>query len=421
MTTQRRPRSLAASRRAEPRPVASLHADAHAARRRCRSSEARAIYLYTEDGRRLLDGTSSWWVNIHGHSHPRLNAGLAHRRASSSTWCSPTARTGRRSNWPSVWWRVLPRGLTRGVLLRQRIDRGRSRDEDGLPVLEQPRPAARATFITLRHAYHGDTVGAMSASERVGVHAAVRADAVRRRPRARAVLLPLSARPERGTCAIECLAPRGAALSPDRVDDLGALLARSYGGATSRRCWSSRCCRAAGGMIVWPAEFLAGVRRLCDRARRADDRRRGADRLRPHRADVRLRACRASRPDIICLSKALTGGYMPLGATAGHRAGLRGVPQRRSHPDVLSRPLVHRQPAGLRRGDRQPRPDSRDRRGRRRSGSSKRWLRQRARAAARTADRRRRPGPRRRRHRRTGEPTRRRSRPAAISTTSVRG
>src|SRR5439155_17339746 len=36
-------------------------------------------YLYTEDGRRLLDGISSWWVNIHGHSHPNLNAALAAR------------------------------------------------------------------------------------------------------------------------------------------------------------------------------------------------------------------------------------------------------------------------------------------------------------------------------------------------------
>jgi adenosylmethionine-8-amino-7-oxononanoate aminotransferase len=35
------------------------------------------VYLYTEDGRRLLDGISSWWVNIHGHSHPRLNRALA--------------------------------------------------------------------------------------------------------------------------------------------------------------------------------------------------------------------------------------------------------------------------------------------------------------------------------------------------------
>src|SRR5207247_6234389 len=38
-------------------------------------------YLYTEDGRRILDGISSWWVNIHGHSHPRLNAALAAQAA----------------------------------------------------------------------------------------------------------------------------------------------------------------------------------------------------------------------------------------------------------------------------------------------------------------------------------------------------
>ena len=35
------------------------------------------VYLYTEDGRQILDGISSWWVNIHGHSHPKLNGALA--------------------------------------------------------------------------------------------------------------------------------------------------------------------------------------------------------------------------------------------------------------------------------------------------------------------------------------------------------
>ena len=37
----------------------------------------KGVYLFTEDGRRILDGISSWWVNIHGHSHPALNAALA--------------------------------------------------------------------------------------------------------------------------------------------------------------------------------------------------------------------------------------------------------------------------------------------------------------------------------------------------------
>ena len=35
------------------------------------------VYLYAEDGRRWLDGTSSWWVNIHGHAHPRLSEAVA--------------------------------------------------------------------------------------------------------------------------------------------------------------------------------------------------------------------------------------------------------------------------------------------------------------------------------------------------------
>src|SRR5690349_13036490 len=35
------------------------------------------VYLYTEDGRRILDGISSWWVNIHGHSNPRIGHALA--------------------------------------------------------------------------------------------------------------------------------------------------------------------------------------------------------------------------------------------------------------------------------------------------------------------------------------------------------
>src|SRR5207344_2784774 len=44
-------------------------------------ARAEGVYLYTEDGRKIMDGISSWWVNIHGHSHPKLNAALA-RQAS---------------------------------------------------------------------------------------------------------------------------------------------------------------------------------------------------------------------------------------------------------------------------------------------------------------------------------------------------
>src|SRR5207244_7285001 len=72
--------------------------------------------------------------------------------------------------------------------------------------------------------------------------------------------------------------------------------------------------QGAGGMIVWPAEFLAGVRRLCDRfgiVMIADEVLTGFGRT------GRMFACEHAgvSPDIICLSKALTAGYLPLGAT----------------------------------------------------------------------------------------------------------
>ena len=238
------------------------------------------VWLYTEDGRRILDGISSWWVNIHGHSHPKLNAALTAqaRELEHVIFAGCTHR-------PAVelaerLLEILPKGLARVFY----SDNGSTAVEVAMKLaaqywrnLGQP---DRRTFITLHNAYHGDTVGAMSASE----------DSVFTRAFSN-LLFPVE---------------------------------RAGGLEDMERCLKTHAVAAviiepmlqgAGGMIVWPAEFVAGVRRLCDRHKTlliADEVLTGFGRT------GKMFACEhaAITPDIICLSKALTAGYLPLGVTA---------------------------------------------------------------------------------------------------------
>jgi len=263
-------------------------------------ARAKGVYLYTEDGRRILDGISSWWVNIHGHSHPKLNEALAAqaRELEHVVFAGFTHR-------PAVelaerLLAVLPRGLSRVFY----SDNGSTAVEAALKMavqywsnLGQPR---RRSFVTLHHAYHGDTVGAMSASE----------DSVFTQAFA-PMLFPVT-RVHAPYC-YRC--PLGLTRSSCKIDCLGDLEARlqELGGAAAGVLVEPML-QAAGGMIVWPREFLSGVRQLCDRYGTlmiADEVLTGFGRT------GKMFACEHANvsPDIICLSKALTAGYLPLGAT----------------------------------------------------------------------------------------------------------
>jgi len=266
---------------------------------------AQGVYLYTEDGQRILDGISSWWVNIHGHSHPKLNEALAAqaRQLEHVVFAGCTHR-------PAVelaegLLQVLPAGLTRIFY----SDDGSTAVEVALKLalqywqnLGQPR---RSKFIALHHAYHGDTVGAMSAGEE---SVFTRAFTPMMFPVARAhapycYRCPLGL--QRETCRIDCLGDLERQLAAEGEAVAGVLIEPMLQGA--------------GGMIVWPAEFLAGVRRLCDRYQTlliADEVLTGFGRT------GRMFACEHAgiRPDLVCLSKGLTAGYLPLGATAATEA-----------------------------------------------------------------------------------------------------
>ena len=247
------------------------------------------VYLYTEDGRRILDGISSWWVNIHGHSHPALNAALAAQAARLEhvmfAGCThPPAvelaerlvallpRGGSTSQHPPTLTRVFysDNGSTAvEVALKMALQYWRNRGEP------------RTAFVGLHDAYHGDTAGAMSVSEASAFTAAFAP-----------MLFPVARVPSAEALEAHLVAHRGA---------VAAVIVEPM-------------IQAAGGMIMRPAAFLAACRRLCDEHDTlliADEVFTGFGRT------GKMFACEHAgiAPDIICLSKALTAGYLPLGAT----------------------------------------------------------------------------------------------------------
>jgi len=240
-------------------------------------------------------------VNIHGHSHPKLNAALAAQaqQIEQVIFAGCTHRPAVELAERLV--EVMPPGLNRVFY----SDNGSTAVEAAIKMAAQywrnRSEPQRSGVIALHHAYHGDTVGAMSASE----------DSVFTRaftpllfpvPRAHSPYCyrcPLDLK--RATCRIDCLGDLEQRLA-EHGDRTAAVLIEPM-------------LQGAGGMIVWPAEFLGGVRRLCDRygvLLIADEVLTGFGRT------GRMFACEHAQvtPDILCLSKALTAGYLPLGVTA---------------------------------------------------------------------------------------------------------
>ena len=126
------------------------------------------VYLYTEDGRRLLDGISSWWVNIHGHAHPALNAALTAQAAKLEHVLFAGATHEPAVALAEQLISILPPGLTRIFY----SDNGSTAVEVALKMAWQywknRGQPERSNFVALHHGFHGDTVGAMSLSEVTG-------------------------------------------------------------------------------------------------------------------------------------------------------------------------------------------------------------------------------------------------------------
>jgi adenosylmethionine-8-amino-7-oxononanoate aminotransferase len=265
-----------------------------------RVTKAEGVYLYTDDGRRLIDGISSWWVNLHGHGHPAIVSAIAAQAAKVDHVLLAGFTHDAVEELRECLRKILPTNLSHIFF----SDDGSTAVEVALKMAVQywqntGRPAKKAV-VALDHAYHGDTVGAMS----VGATSAF-SDPFRD------LLFPVhrvhSAYCYRcpvgktcATCSIEC------------VDKLQRLLEEKHGEIAAMIV--EPLLQGAGGMIVHPVEFLQRVRRLCTEhgvLLIADEVLTGFGRC------GEMFACDLAGvdPDLMCVSKGLTGGVLPMGAT----------------------------------------------------------------------------------------------------------
>ncbi len=258
---------------------------------------AEGVYLYTSDGHRILDGISSWWVNIHGHSHPRLNRALREQadRFAQVIFAGFTHQPAVRLAAQLV--QRTPASLSRAFF----SDNGSTAVEVALKMAYQcwrnRGEFKRNLFVAFEHAYHGDTFGAMAAGGVEVFHS------------------------EYSGLFFEVRRARVRVSQPRRVDsqeeshpaaELEAILEQE--GHRVAAVIMEPMVQAAGGMIVWPVEFLRHVREVTRRHEIpliADEVFTGFGRT------GKMFACQHGpiEPDILCLSKALTGGYLPLAVT----------------------------------------------------------------------------------------------------------
>ncbi|NEY89563.1 adenosylmethionine--8-amino-7-oxononanoate transaminase [Tabrizicola oligotrophica] len=242
-------------------------------------------WLTDAAGARIFDAISSWWVITHGHCHPAIVAAIRDQAGALDQvifagYTHPAAEAFAAALLPR-----LPQTLTRMFF----SDSGSTSVEVAIKMALghfRHRGEARHRIAVMQHGYHGDTVGTMSVGER-GVFSQPYDPLLFAVTR-----LPFPSDPQATLDALESAARRG---------DLAALVVEPL-------------VLGAGGMLFYPPEVLSEMAAICARhgvLLIADEVMTGWGRT------GRFLACdhAAVAPDILCLSKGITGGSLPLAVT----------------------------------------------------------------------------------------------------------
>lgn len=256
---------------------------------------AAGVRLQLENGATLIDGMASWWSAIHGYRHAVLDAAakaqidtMAHVMFGGLTH-APAVELGKRLV------ALTPPGLEQVFF----CDSGSVSVEVAIKMALQfwisRQQAGKNKLLTLRKGYHGDTFAAMSVCDPVtGMHQL------------------FSGALQQQFFVSEPRTPFGQPCPATELAEMRATLAR-HGGEIAAVILEP-IVQGAGRMYFYSAEYLRGVRALCDEfdvLLIADEIATGFGR------SGKLFACGHAgiTPDILCLGKALTGGYMTLAAT----------------------------------------------------------------------------------------------------------
>ena len=259
-------------------------------------------FLIDTERKRYLDGTSSIWVNLHGHRHPTLDRAIEKQldKIAHSTLLGlanpPAIQLAR------ALVRIAPKGLKRVFY----SDNGSTAVEVALKMAIQywqqrhPEASPKNTFLHLKLAYHGDTIGAVSVGNIELFHS-----------RFKSLLFPsIEADPPYcyrcplgmtyPACRMACLDPIEQILK-ERHQELAGFIIEPL-------------VQAAAGMLISPPGYLKRIRELCTKYSVlliADEVATGFGRT------GKMFACQHDKvtPDLMAISKGLTGGYMPLAAT----------------------------------------------------------------------------------------------------------